>query len=124
MPEGGPKSEKIGPARRIRAAPPTASAGLIDGYCSPTGDYCTAVKKRNGKVKLEIATFSFRDYLLCATGPAGTDCLQARTDPDKGGLFTDRVDAERRFPQGPGQYKARWKVGGSFLGPALKFRIR
>lgn len=102
----------------------TASAGTIDSYCSPSGDYCTAVAKRDGKVKLEVATFSFREYLVCVTGPAGTDCLQARTNPTAQGGYSDRIDAKRRFDQGPGRYKVRWKVQGSFLGPELKFRAR
>ena len=102
----------------------SASAGVLDSYCSPSGDYCTAVAKRDGRIKLEVRTFSFQEYLVCVTGPAGTDCLQARADSDGRGLYSDRIDAERRFPQGTGRYTARWKVSGSFLGPKLHFRIR
>ena len=101
-----------------------ASAAVLHSYCSPSGDYCTAVAKRSGRIKLELRTFAFRDYLLCVTGPRGTDCLQAQAEPERGNSYSDRIDAKRRFPQGAGRYKARWKVSGSFLGPALHFRIR
>ncbi len=101
-----------------------ASAGVVDSYCSPSGDYCTAVAKRDGRIKLELRTFAFRDYLLCVTGPRGTDCLQARGEQGRDDIYSDRIDAKRRFPQGPGAYKARWKTSGSFLGPSLHFRVR
>jgi len=113
----------LGAAALVAVASPAAPAraGIIKSHCSPTGDYCTAVAKRKGRIKLEIGTFAFRDYLVCVTGPRGTDCLQARTGG--GNFHTDRLDVKRRFPRGPGRYKARWKVAGSFLGPALRFRI-
>lgn len=106
----------------IVAAP--ASAGVVDSYCSPSGDYCTGIAKRDGRIKLEVRTFAFQDYLLCVTGPRGTDCLQARAETGRDDIYSDRIDAKRRFPQGPGSYKARWKTSGSFLGPSLHFRIR
>lgn len=106
----------------LTGSAPPARAGIIKSHCSQSGDYCTVVAKRDGRIKLEVATFSFRDYLLCVTGPRGTDCLRARTSSGHE-IHIDRIDVKRKFPQGPGRYKARWKVAGSFLGPALRFRI-
>ncbi len=106
----------------VLAAPATPSrTGVLKSYCSPSGDYCYAVAERRGRIKVEIRTFSFRDYLVCITGPRGTDCLPARTG--SGNLHKDRIDVKRRFPQGDGRYKARWKAMGAFLGPPLRFHI-
>lgn len=102
-----------------------ARAGTIDSYCSPTGDFCTAVTKRDGRVKLELATFSFQDYAACVRGPAGKKCIDRHMDADGGDLFSDRIDVARKFAADvPGRYKAAWKFEGSRIGPPLHFRVR
>lgn len=100
----------------------TARGEALKEYCSPSGDYCTAITKRDGRIKLKIRTFSFSTYLVCVTGPRGTDCLQATAERERCDVRKDRIDLKRRFPQGPGKYRVRWKVAGAFLGPALSVR--
>jgi len=50
--------------------PAAAQASVVDSYCHPTGDYCTGVLKQKQRIKLKIATFSFRgSYGLCVRTP-------------------------------------------------------
>lgn len=107
----------------VLCSAPASQAGPIESYCSPqTGDFCIVVAKRDGRIKLELATFSFRGYTLCVRGPADKTCIDRQLRDDGQGLFTDRVDFERKFgSQGPGRYKAVWKVEGGRIGPALAF---
>src|SRR4051812_22564966 len=50
--------------------PTAAQAGVVDSYCHPTGDYCTGALKQKRRIKLKIATFSFRgSYGLCVRTP-------------------------------------------------------
>ena len=65
-----------------------AAAQARPNYCSPTGDYCTSVVQRGGKITLRLATFSFRGPArLCVTGPdGGTDCKRSGgVGPSPGG---------------------------------------
>lgn len=36
-----------------------AKQHVVDSYCSPSGDYCTAVVRSHGRVKLVLRTFPF-----------------------------------------------------------------
>lgn len=103
---------------------PSAGAAVVASYCSPSGDYCTAVTKTHGRVKLEIQTFSFDSYRLCVKGAGDKKCIPARLDGGEDGLMGDRIDAARRFFGAPGQYKASWRFEGTQLGPSLSYRIR
>ena len=101
----------------------SASAAVVDEYCSESGDVCLSVQKKQGAVYLRIATFSFRgEYDLCVKQVGGQRiCNPFRLKKD-GPIYKDRVRWERHFVAGPGSYKATWRLGGSRIGPALKFR--
>ena len=101
-----------------------AGASVADSYCSPTGDYCTAVLKKHGRIKLEIRTFSFERYELCVRGDGVKRCEIRSVQMIGDGVMADRVDAAREFIRVPGEYKAVWRFDGTRLGPGLRFRIR
>lgn len=103
---------------------PPGSAQAASRYCSPSGDYCTAVERRDGRVILRVDTFSFREYTLCVTPPRGRGtCRGFRLRRDSGGLYRSAVRWDRYFPnRGAGAYAVRWKVGGGRIGPVLSFR--
>ena len=108
------------------AAPAAAGpkSSEIDAYCSPTGDYCLQVLTRNGRVKFGIRTFSFKGrYEICVKSPAGHECATFKLDRE-GDTWTDRVDWARNFAAVPGRYRVVWKLGGTRLGEALRFRVR
>jgi hypothetical protein len=104
------------------AAPSSASAGVVDSYCSPTGDYCTGILRQNGRIKLSISTFSFTgEYKLMVKLPgvcSETKTFRLRSKPQ--GIFSSNVDFARNFScDGPGRYAVSWRWRGTQLGPAL-----
>jgi len=101
-------------------------AGAASAYCSPSGDYCTRVERRDGRIFLRIDTFSFRRYTLCVTPPRGRgSCRDFRLRADSQGLYRSAVRWDRYFPnRGAGAYAVRWKVAGARIGPVLSFRRR
>jgi hypothetical protein len=102
------------------AAPPPTS------YCSPTGDYCIAVKRRGGAVFLELATFSFRGrYRLCVTDPTGRCACRSFRLRRGGDLYLSRIRWHTSFPRrGPGVYRVRWQYTSAQVGPTLSFGVR
>lgn len=104
------------------AAPSSASAGVVDSYCSPTGDYCTGILREGGRIKLSISTFSFTgQYKLTVKLPgvcSQTKTFRLRSKPQ--GIYSSRIDFARNFScDGPGRYAVSWRWRGTQLGPAL-----
>ncbi len=101
-----------------------SARATIDSYCSPyTGDYCVAVTRVNGRIKLEVKTFSFRgQYRLCVRNPVGsTRCHSFRLERH-GDIWSDRVDWRRNFPhQRHGRYQVAWHKFGIIIGKRLAF---
>ena len=100
-----------------------AKRSTLESYCSPSGDFCTAVTRRGGRIKFEISTFSFSGkYDICVKGPAGKECKSSKLQSE-GNLYSDRVDWLRKFASaGPGRQKVVWKLSGTTLGEPLHFQ--
>ncbi len=104
-----------------------AAADARSSYCSPTGDYCTSVKKTGDDVLLRIGTFSFDGaYRLCVRAPDGTArCERFRLLRSRAGIYSSTKSWRRHFPdRGAGVYRVRWQKAGANLGPRLSFRRR
>lgn len=104
------------------AAPGSASAGVVDSYCSPSGDYCTGILRENGRIKLSISTFSFTgEYKLTVKLPGV--CRQVKTlrlRPKPHGIYSSSIDFRRSFScDEPGRYAVTWRWRGIQLGPVL-----
>jgi hypothetical protein len=102
-----------------------ATAQARSSYCSPTGDYCTGILKRNGQVLLRISTFSFTGkYRLCVRAPGGAaTCKRFTLGLTRNGIYQSTKSWRKHFPsRGPGIYRVRWQKFGSNLGPRLSFR--
>lgn len=108
------------------AAVPAAQAR--SSHCSPTGDYCTQIGKRNGKTVLVISTFSFRGKVrVCVTAPdKSRTCKRFRLLSVGKGVYRSTKGYRANFPKrAKGVYRVTWSTGGSSrLGPVLSFRIR
>lgn len=102
------------------------TAAVADSYCSPSGDYCTSVKIKQGEATLQIGTFSFSGgYTLCVEPPDGRESCKKFDLKSDDGIFGDEVKLARHFPAGgAGTYVATWKKFGGPLGKSLKFRLR
>ena len=100
------------------------SGKQIDGYCSPTGDYCTSAVDRSGETFLGISTFSFAGrYRLCTRNEEGGDrqCKRFRLRKNDD-LYRSFVKFSRHFdPEGSGNYCASWHKFGNRLGPSICF---
>ncbi len=118
----------------LATASPTARSKTIASYCSPSGDVCYGILKRNGHISLEITTAAlyFKRYTLCVRRirPAGTGAEFAqRCGPfplfrQSGSTWGSRVNYQRNYPlKLPGVYRVTWKRGATQLGPALRFRL-
>ena len=109
-------------AAALAASP--GEAKQIDGYCSPTGDYCTSAVDRSGKTFLGITTFSFTGkYRLCTRLEDGGDpkCKRFRLKKS-GDTFRSFVKFSNHFPShGSDRYCASWHKFGARLGPELCF---
>ena len=105
----------------------TADAGVLKGYCSPSGDYCTSVKKKNGQYFLGIATFSFSGkYRLCARH---TDSGQRLCKTFRLRRRGDNYVSNRNFgadfnPPPNSRYCVSWRKFGNKLGRSLCFVYR
>jgi hypothetical protein len=102
-----------------------ASAQVVDHYCQrPTGDYCTAVLKQHGRIKLSLSAFSFRGrYQVCVDGPrsSGKVCHRGRLSRHHG-VYADKIDWAKHFPhRAKGRYKVSWRKAGGQLGRQLSF---
>jgi hypothetical protein len=104
-------------------APAAHAARVLDSYCSPSGDYCTSVTVNGGRVKLNIATFSFTGrYRICVRGPRNKRCHRFHLRRN-GELYVDRVDWANNFPSAAlGTYHVSWHKFGARLGRVLSWR--
>jgi hypothetical protein len=101
----------------------SASAKVLDSYCSPTGDYCTSVIQKHSRVKLHFGAFNFRGrYRVCVRGPHRTRvCHRSKLRRHPHGVYADQIDWARRFPHRThGHYHVSWFKHGK-VGPTLKF---
>ena len=107
--------------------PSAAQADHRDNdYCSPSGDYCTEVRKNDG-VRLRIGSLAFGGrYRLCVTTPDDDrTCKEFFMRENDEGFNADSVRWARHFPtEGPGAYRVSWHKFGDRLGPVLGFHIR
>jgi hypothetical protein len=101
------------------AAPPAS-------YCSPSGDYCIAVRGSGHAALLELATFSFTGrYRLCVADPQARKSCRSFALQRRGDLYRSRVLWSANFPRrGPGVYRVTWHYMGVRLGLPLRFRVR
>jgi hypothetical protein len=105
----------------------------IASYCSTSGDVCYGIFKRNGKVSLEITTAAryFNRYTLCVRRlpPRSTPAYAQRCGSfpvfrQGGSRWGSHVNYARQYPLTfAGTYRVTWKLAGSALGPALRFRL-
>ena len=105
----------------------TADARVLKSYCSPSGDYCTAVTKSKGQYYLGIATFSFRGkYRLCArhTDSGQKICKSFRLRSRGGNYRSNRNFGADFNPPPNSRYCVTWRKAGSRLGKPLCFNYR
>ena len=108
--------------------PATAQgAKLIDSYCSPTGDYCQYVIRKEGKIKFEMRQFPLRgEYNLCVKPPRESFTCKTFRWRKSGPIFKSTVTFSRHFPSKKrGRYKVQWRSTDGFkIGKTLSFRKR
>jgi hypothetical protein len=103
-------------------------AAAIASYCSPSGDVCYGVFKRNGHVSLEITTAAryFPRYTLCVRRirPAAAQrCGSFPMFRQNFGMYGSRINYSKQYPaKSPGTYRVTWKAPAA-LGPSLQFRL-
>jgi hypothetical protein len=105
----------------------TADARVLKRYCSPSGDYCTAVTKSKGRYFLGIATFSFSGkYRLCArhTDSGRKICKSFRLRGSGGNYRSSRNFGADFNPPPNSRYCVTWRKSGSRLGKPLCFNYR
>ena len=111
----------------LLALAPASLAKPRKSYCSPSGDYCTAIKGKPGSPRFSIGSFAFDGaYTLCVTAPdTSRACQDYRLRRDKHGINTSRVPWRGNYPDlGPGRYFVTFSLQGSTrLGPRLSFVI-
>ena len=110
----------------IATVPQSAYATVnADSYCSPTGDWCSAVMlSRRGKI-ISFGTFSFRGSVrVCVrkSGSRKTDCKYLSLRPDVGSLYTASGLYGRDWPlRGHGHFRVSFESDGYRLGRVLEF---
>ena len=105
----------------------TADARVIKGYCSPSGDYCTSIRKSNGQYFAGINTFSFSGkYRLCArhvdSGQRVCKTFRLRRRGDN--YVSNRNFGADLNPPPNSRYCVTWRKFGSRLGKPLCFFYR
>jgi hypothetical protein len=109
------------------------SAQARSSYCSPSGDFCTAVGRIDGRIVIRLSGFPFTGSIrVCVRPPTDrpSTCRNFRLRTVTGQLREIRVRWSAHFPDaGAGTYRVRFAQGpptvsGQTLGPTLSFRIR
>jgi len=101
----------------------TAAAQAKSAYCSPTGDYCQQVYRRDGDVILELRAAADYGFDEVCVSKSTTVCRSIKPRPNSDGVYISRVNWDKRFPnQGKGTYRVRWRINGSRVGAVLSFR--
>jgi len=114
------------------ARPSAQRATTLASYCSPSGDVCYGLIRRNGVVRAEITTAAhyFNRYTLCVkppgTGGAGLRrCGSFPVFRQGGSTWGSSVRLARQFPLvEKGFCRVTWKLASGPLGPTLRFRVR
>ncbi|MDQ2967929.1 MAG: hypothetical protein M3R37_06380 [Actinomycetota bacterium] len=111
----------------------TPKPKTIASYCSTSGDVCSGIFNRSGKISLEITTAAryFTRYTLCvrrlpprSTPDYAQRCRSFPVRRQGGSTWGSRVNYARQYPLTfAGTYRVTWKLAGSALGPALRFRL-
>ena len=111
----------------VTATVTTASAAsrVLDSYCSPSGDYCTYVtKKDSGKILFQIRAFAnyFGRSQACVTKDSRV--CQGRSPHRQHDLYVWSISWQGNYPnQGTGRYRVRWiDSRGNQVGHALSFQ--
>jgi hypothetical protein len=105
--------------------PPAAEAG--SAFCSPTGDFCFAARRVDGRVVLQLDTFSFRGRVRACVRPPGgapVTCRAFRLRARANDLFGFRARWSAHFPNaGRGTYRVRYSYQGTALGSPVTFTV-
>ena len=106
----------------LAALPATAQAAT---YCSPSGDFCQFAGLMNGRITLEMRTFSLRGRVTtCVRSPLRRTVCRSFPLRLVRGLYVARAYWSLHFPrQGAGVYTVTWEQGGQRFGRALTFRL-
>ena len=106
-----------------------SSAEARASYCSPSGDYCKAVVKLDGRWRIGLITAALYAetprYRLCVRDPQGEEtCKRFRLTKGRYGSYSSRVTWSAHFPTdgGKGTYRVRWRHGGTTYGKPLTFK--
>lgn len=103
-----------------------AKQSSLAGYCSPSGDFCTSVRRENGRVKLILRTLAFRGgYKICIKPEDGKgECRGFRLTETRKGVWASRIDLRFQFRvPAEGRSKVSWRHAGSQLGKTLSFNL-
>jgi hypothetical protein len=105
-----------------------SAADARSAFCSPTGDFCFGARRVDGRVTLQLDTFSFRGSVRACVRPpggSGDTCRAFRLRPRDNGLFGFRARWSAHFPNaGPGTYRVRFSYQGTTLGTPVTFAVR
>ena len=88
-----------------------ATTTTLDSHCSPTGDYCIAIERKQGEIYASLRTFSFRgQYKLCLKAPLNDrECGWWKLHKRPHGIYAGKVSLRKRyFTTGPGRYTVSW----------------
>jgi hypothetical protein len=102
-----------------------AATRVLDSYCSPSGDYCTLVVKKDGTIVLKIRAFAdyFGTVKTCVTKETRV-CRNRSAREGAHGIHTWSIRWQGNYPrEGSGRYTVRWlDESGERIGPKLHFR--
>ena len=107
----------------VTAAVLAPSAAAQVTYCSPTGDFCTSVKKLKGIRPFRITSFAFSGRVkICVRSPKGGPVCHSFRLAKQGPAYGLSIRWLRHYPyRGPGTYRVSFFLGSARLGPALSF---
>lgn len=109
----------------VGVVPGSAATRVLDSYCSPTGDYCTLVVKKDGTIVFKVRAFGdyFGTVKTCVTKETRT-CRSRTAREGAHGIFVWSIRWQGNYPrEGAGRYTVRWlDEGGDRIGPKLHFR--
>ena len=100
---------------------PSAAAKVT--YCSPTGDFCTSVKKMQGIRPFRLTSFAFNGRVtICVRAPKGGSVCHSFRLMKQGPAYGLSIRWLRHYPyRGPGTYRVSFLLGSMRLGPVLSF---
>jgi len=105
--------------------PASAEAKVVKSFCSPSGDFCQYIMRKDNRIKFEMRQFPLQGkYRLCVKPPRrGYICKTFRWRKS-GPIFKSVVDFNRQFPSGRrGRYKVQWRTSDGYkLGKTLSFK--